>query len=427
MATPTALWPGYIAPTEAATPPWIFPNALNRTYIAAFNKQLSPTYNSEHLPNGTSVFSWGTNPDIISGAAWNLNDDERVDVSPTAESEPLPFGHEDVVVMIGDFIQPSWSGGDSKFVGMACRYCTPSTDGGVYQDNKKCSTEHITEYQTGGIATGTLSSTFWEMEHQYQYLGQMSINFQGPRKISSGTRIKIPRIGLEPQTGGTSGTAICMLTLDWEASTFNSKHSVPFPLMLVERTNGRTNDDYNRAIYDPWVFNASFPRGVSSDGMRFGCQGDSIEPIGHQVHGWNECSGRGRDVSGDGNRNGTWSGGGNNGTTNGTWIYPSAPEPEQHRDVAWMRKVVSSTVASVGGTIIIALIVWALWRQKKRRQSSHGEVREEEIGGEGALFGNTLVAGDKKPGKEKVETDSVEVVVPPPTYAEATKDEITRA
>ena len=131
------MWPGYVAPTDVSPPPWIFPNGLNRTFITEYNAlNLGSLYYVGNLPDGDSAFQWGY--DIISAAAWNLSDYERIDVSPEVETEPLPFGYEDNVVMMGDHIQPSWSGGEEKVVSMACRYCKPNKDGGVYQNNKKC-------------------------------------------------------------------------------------------------------------------------------------------------------------------------------------------------------------------------------------------------------------------------------------------------
>ncbi|KAF1966567.1 hypothetical protein BU23DRAFT_573949 [Bimuria novae-zelandiae CBS 107.79] len=231
-----------------------------------------------------------------------------------------------------------------------------------------------------------------------------------------------------PNSGSTSGTAICMLVLDYDSNVFNSNYSVPFPISLRKRTNGRTNDARDAIILDPWIFNATYPRGISFDGKRSGCQGDTIAPEGHVVHHGlcpGDKPGGTANVTGSGGRNnGTESGGGNSGTESGDQDddtndqIPSGFDHEaKARDIARTRKIVGLTCGTIVTSIVIAFVVWRL-RRNKRPEDSKGQAQEERLDGEG--FSS---AGETIEGVGKYNT---EVVLPPPTYAEATKDEVIR-
>lgn len=129
------------SPNLSSPAPWIFPSALNRSFIADFEAQWISRLGPDFVPNGTFKFGHGLHPDIISKAAWTLKDDERFDPSSSSNSLQQEFGNEDVVVMVDDIIQPTWSGGDEKIVGMACHYfhyCSTGSKPNMYQDNKDC-------------------------------------------------------------------------------------------------------------------------------------------------------------------------------------------------------------------------------------------------------------------------------------------------
>ncbi|KAL5383013.1 hypothetical protein DPSP01_006277 [Paraphaeosphaeria sporulosa] len=129
------------SPAIPSKAPWIFPSALNRSFIAEFEAQWLSRLGPDFVPNGTFKFGHGIHPDIISKAAWDLKDEERFDPSSNSNALQREFGHEDVVIMVDDIIQPTWSGGDEKIVGMACHYfeyCTSVSRPNVYQHNKDC-------------------------------------------------------------------------------------------------------------------------------------------------------------------------------------------------------------------------------------------------------------------------------------------------
>ncbi|KAK7182045.1 hypothetical protein PSPO01_12008 [Paraphaeosphaeria sporulosa] len=218
----------------------------------------------------------------------------------------------------------------------------------------------------------------------------------------------------------TADTAICMLTLDWEPSTFNSQHSVPFPVYLGYRVNGRTDDSSDRIIHDPWVFNASFPRGVSYDGARYGCKGGTL-PQDYLVS-TGVCSRRNTtapDTGHIGNNNGTWVRPGSNGTSNGTLDSPSPPGQGAGSDANDDRMITGATTGSILGFMAVVLGVYFLRRAKKRTREGPKAVLAQNLQNN-ETFESIDAARLSETDKDKVETGSLQI--PPPTYAEAMKD-----
>ncbi|KAL5404181.1 hypothetical protein PMIN06_003270 [Paraphaeosphaeria minitans] len=415
-----------VAVSSAAIPsaaPWSFPSALNRTFIADFEAQWISRIGPDFVANGTFKFGHGVQADIISKAAWDLKAEERFDPSSNSNALQREFGHEDVVVMVNDIIQPTWSGGDEKIVGMACHYfeyCVSVSQPRVYQHNRDCISNNM---YRDGLIIGTLSPNFWEMERQFTYINtDVETEVPRPRKIPSGTRVQIPR--MNDSAFDSADTAICMLTLDWEPSTFNSQHSVPFPVYLGSRGNGRAKDSSYRILHDPWVFNTTFPRGISNDGARYGCEGGTL-PEDYLIS-TSVCSRSNTTVpdAGDiGNNNGTWihPDAGTNATGNSTRDSPHYPWEEVEGDAKKDRIITGAIAGSVVGVMAIALIAFFLRRARKRVRKSFKEtLAARTLQNDETTFGNSNPAGYSGSDRNKVVTGSLQIS--PPTYAEAMRD-----
>lgn len=264
------------------------------------------------------------------------------------------------------------------------------------------------------------------MELQFTYIDRnLASKAPEPQKFPSGTRIRIPRMNVS--SFGSPDTAICMLTLDWDPSTYNSQHSVPFPIYLDARENGRTTDSSNSIIYDPWVFNASFPGGISYDDTGLDCEGGA--PPEHYLVRTGICSRRKIFAPAAGHtetRNGTWIQPDNrsNSTSNGTRADPSPPGENSKREDFKERVITGATIGSIVGIFVLVMIVRSIRRSKKYRRDTHETTLSENSHDEENTSGSFVPAISQESDTYELETGSLQM--PPPTYAEATKHSRTR-
>ena len=263
------------------------------------------------------------------------------------------------------------------------------------------------------IVIGTLNPNFLAMERQFTSSGHFSGPYECPQKISSGTLIRIPRVGAKPRRGSTHGTAICMLTLDWDENIFNSNHTVPFPLKLEWRKSG--------SILDPWIFNATSPRGISMDGKRYGCPGDTIAPEGHIVH-HEKCVRYGESGEISNNESNNYQDNTTKDTNNIPWESPDSGDSTRTHDPTSKSNVIIATVGSVAAVMMLALIACGLWCNSRRKRRGAGVIRRGRLEAERDSPGDDDTAVSGYTGQENDEAASIEIVLPPPTYAEAMKN-----
>jgi len=122
LATSTAIAP------VASSSPWLFPPALNQTFVTNFAANITPPDRTITFENGTTfqfppdVFNLGgVRPDIILDSLEHLTYNERVETSPNSQNTTFGLGHKSV--RSGDTIALDWEGEDEKVVAMTCHEC----------------------------------------------------------------------------------------------------------------------------------------------------------------------------------------------------------------------------------------------------------------------------------------------------------------
>jgi len=127
-STVTSSLPALTSPTTISPPGWLYPAALNTTFVSNFNAGLSTATNSIYWGNGTitkyppAIFgSYGSRPDITLDSIYSLTFQQHVASAKPANS----FGRDEVKVSIrsGDTIALDWEGGEEKVVAMTCHSC----------------------------------------------------------------------------------------------------------------------------------------------------------------------------------------------------------------------------------------------------------------------------------------------------------------
>jgi hypothetical protein len=123
----------YAAPADIPPSLWVFPPALDRTFVSKFNVELPPSNkttsgedNKPYLEPPLPFSEEWKDSDVLLQSIYNLTYTQRA--GPSAEEDFRRFGNNKATVHTSDSITLDWEGGDEKVVRMICHLCSESSD-----------------------------------------------------------------------------------------------------------------------------------------------------------------------------------------------------------------------------------------------------------------------------------------------------------